>query len=126
MLDAAAVFLPQCITDPVQLIFNAPMTSPKFDQLGRTGLPTRKASDGVLHLGSQLAFAIGGSFQTNDLLEAWPTSEKGHDPRAGLKRTRDDSAMLFAVRLCLTQIPVGFTLTGGGKTNEGSRLPSLL
>ena len=118
VLDAAAVFLPQRIADPVQTIFNAPVISPESKKCCCVGLPRRQTGDGILYFGGQLAFALGRSFQTNDLLEAWPAREKGHDPRTRLETARYNTTMLFAVRLCLAQIAVGFTLTGGGKTNE--------
>ena len=102
----------------MQTILDAPVVTPQAEEATSIGLVARQTGDGVLHFGGRLAFALARSFQTNDLLESWPAREKGHDTGAGPKRTRNDAAMLFAMRLCLAQIPVGLTLTGGGKTNE--------
>lgn len=118
VLDATTVFLPQRITYPMQTIFDAPVIAPQLEEFVGTRLSTRKTGNGVLHFGGQLPFAPGRSFQTNHLLQTWPASEKGHNPRTRLKRACDNTTMLFAVRLCFTPISIGFTLTGGGKTNE--------
>ena len=118
VLDATTVFLPQRITYPMQTIFDAPVIAPQLEEFVGTRLSTRKAGDGVLHFLGLFSITSSHSFQTNDLLKAWPASEKGHNPRTRLKRACDNTTMLFAVRLCFTQISIGFTLTGGGKTNE--------
>ena len=115
MLDAATVLLPQSITYPVQSILDAPMTTPELQKLRSIGLPTRKTGDGVLHFGRLLVIAPSGSLKTNHLLQTGPAGKKGNDTCAGLKMPRDNPPMLFVVGACFAQIPIRFTLSGGGK-----------
>ena len=60
--DAATVLAPVSVANPMLAILDAPMASPQGEQPGRISAPGRQAGNGVLHLASLLAAAMGRAF----------------------------------------------------------------
>ena len=125
VLDAATVFLPEGVTDPMDAILDAPMTSPEREQLGGVDAAGREAGDRVLHFFHELAVAQRLSLQSADLGEPRP-GESRRDPRAGLQTTAHAPAVFFGMRGRGGDVRVALTLSGGGKIPAENRRRSRL
>jgi len=71
-LNAAGILAKHHVTNPMQLIFNTPMTAPPSQPLRGGSLGARHAGDRVLHFGRLLAATPGGSRQAADLRDTGP------------------------------------------------------
>jgi hypothetical protein len=81
----AFVLAERHIANPMQTIFDAPVTSPIPQQKRRIRLFSRKAGDGVLDFNLwRMAFAFGRAFKTANLTQAGPIEMSGQS-RAGLQ-----------------------------------------
>lgn len=121
VFDAAAVLLPHRVADPMHAIFDAPVLTPKFEQLDCVGPLWRKTRDGVLNLAGRCAVTLGRPLEAKDLCKPWPVSEQRNDTRAGLQMSRHQAAVFFAVRSGFGRVGLFLTLTGGGKMPAGNR-----
>lgn len=70
--NAAAIFVEDDIANPMQPVFDAPVSTPPFEQLGGVRLPARNAGDGVDHFGRLAALDPACAFQAAHLCQAWP------------------------------------------------------
>jgi hypothetical protein len=89
----AFVLAERHIANPMQTIFDAPVTSPMPQQNRRVSLLSRKAGDGVLDFNLwRMAFAFGRAFETANLTKAGPIEMSGQ-ARAGLQMSLDEPPM---------------------------------
>lgn len=114
MLHAAVVFLPDGVTNPMDLVFDAPMPAPHGQQHGRVAAFGGEAGDRVLDFTHSLALAAGSPLETTDLLQSGP-GEVRNDPRAGLQMPRDYAAMFFGECISLANLRLSLTPSSGGK-----------
>lgn len=70
--SAARVFAKHDVANPVQAVFDAPVTDPRRQELSCAGAFGREAGDRVLHLHGLVTLADGGAFEAQNLRETRP------------------------------------------------------
>ena len=67
LFDLAFVFAKGHVANPMQTVFDAPVTAPVFQEKGRIRQFAGKAGDGVLDFDRRVAMTLGRAFETENL-----------------------------------------------------------
>lgn len=124
-LRAARVFAEADVADPVQAIFNAPVTAIQGEQISGRGSLCREAGDGVGDLRRYTALRFDGAFDAANLGKAWPVVDF-RQARTGLQMPLGEAAMALVLRAMFRQLCLTCAFTRGGKIPAGIRLQSPL
>jgi hypothetical protein len=123
--DAARIFTELHIADPVQAVFDAPMSTPPFQQFAGPSLAARYARDGIGHFGRLAALDPARAFQAAHLGQTRPV-EMACQARGSLKLPTLASAMSLLNSFRLIEFGLPLSLGSGGKRPPETRRPPLL
>jgi hypothetical protein len=122
--DLATVFAVGNVANPMQPVFDVPMSAPAGEQLGGVGPLVRDAGDGELHFDGSLAVADRGPFQAADLSQAGPI-EMLRQTRAGLQMPLGVTTVTFVAGANFRQRALSLGLARRGKNRAETRPRSL-
>ena len=113
-LNATGVLAEHCVANPMQLVFDTPMTAPPIQQLVGRSLTARNAGDRVLHFDRVLTSPPDRSREAADLGDARPV-ETRRQAGGSFQPAMFAPPMSLVARLRSVECPQALCFTGRGK-----------
>ncbi len=123
---SAVVFVVNHVADPMETVFDAPMSAPGVEQSRGVCTCAGDAGDGELDFNRRLAAADRRPFQATNLGQAWPI-EMGRQTRAGFEMPLRMATVAFVAGARFRQraLPLGLARRGKNRAETRPRwLPS--
>src|SRR5215208_509902 len=120
-LSATGIFPEHDVANPVQAVFDAPVTDPVGEQLAGIRAIRGETGDRVLHLDGFFTASKGGPLQAENLLKPRPV-QRFRQAAAGLEMPRHDAAMPLLRAAHFAQCFSPLALARGGKIPARTRL----